>query len=143
MPWPSPAELDCLVARFQDRTLPSREWTHLAHLAVGTWHVRRLGIEEALRRLRPAIRSLNDAHGTPNSDTRGYHETITRAYVALIAHVLSDTPADATPAACVARVLASRFAAKDALLEFYSSELLLSVTARRDWTPPDRTPLPR
>ncbi|MDX2167626.1 MAG: hypothetical protein SF182_11205, partial [Deltaproteobacteria bacterium] len=66
MSWPTSAELEDLIARFQARTLPHAEWTHRAHLAVGTWHVLRFGPDEALRRLRSGIRALNDAHGTPN-----------------------------------------------------------------------------
>jgi hypothetical protein len=63
--------LDDLVARFIAGTIPHAEWTHVAHLTVGTWHVHRYGPEEALVRLRVGIRALNDAHGTPNSATRG------------------------------------------------------------------------
>jgi len=141
MPWPSEEELEGLVARFRERSLPHAEWTHHAHLAVGTWHVRRYGADEALARLRRDIRSLNDAHGTPNSDTRGYHETITRAYVELIAAALAHLPEEAGPAACAQAVLASRLGSKDALLAFYSSERLMSVAARRAWVAPDRAPL--
>src|SRR5688572_21330050 len=36
-------ELDDLVMRFVERSLPKAEWTHAAHLAVGLWHVRRYG----------------------------------------------------------------------------------------------------
>ena len=37
------AELEDLVRRFAERTLPKAEWTHAAHLAVGLWHVSRYG----------------------------------------------------------------------------------------------------
>ena len=83
-------DLDALVGRFLDRTLPKVEWTHQAHLAVGAWHVDRYGPDEALTRLRDGIRALNDSHGTINSASSGYHETITRAYVRLIAGFFAD-----------------------------------------------------
>ncbi|MDX2169496.1 MAG: hypothetical protein SF182_20675 [Deltaproteobacteria bacterium] len=121
--------------------MPHAEWTHRAHLAVGTWHVLRFGPDEALRRLRSGIRALNDAHGTPNSDTRGYHETITRAYVTLIADFLS-TRAGTSPADAAHALLRSPLAGKDALLRYYSRPCLGSVTARRGWVAPDLRQLP-
>jgi hypothetical protein len=116
-------------------------WTHQAHLAVGSWHVRRYGPAKALARLRTRIRCLNDSHGTPNSDTRGYHATITRAYAYLIAEFLAGCAKEATAAECAQSLLASPLAARDALLAYYSKERLMSVAARRRWLPPDRSPL--
>jgi hypothetical protein len=139
--WPTTVELDDLVSGFRGRTLPKSEWTHLAHLAVGTWHIRRYGPLKALPKLRTGIRCLNDSHGTPNSDRRGYHETITRAYVTLIADFLSGCPADATPADCVQALLASALAERNVLLDYYSKERLKSVAARRGWLEPDRRTL--
>lgn len=141
MPWPTSAELDHLVAGFRDRTLPKVAWTHRTHLAVGTWHVWHYGPAEALRRLRVGIRQLNDAHGTPNMDTSGYHETMTRAYVSLISKALSAQPGNTALAQCAQALLASPLAAKDALLIYYSKELLMSVAARRDWREPDQNAL--
>ena len=60
-----------LVAAFRDGTLPRAEWTHVAHLRVGAWHVHRHGAAMALELLRDGIRRLNDRHGTVNSDTSG------------------------------------------------------------------------
>jgi len=139
--WLGAGELERLVARFLDGTLPAAEWTHCAHLGVGAWHVRRYGAADALARLRAGIRALNDAHGTPNSDTRGYHETITRAYTWLIAELLAGVPPAASLAECAQAVLASPLAERDALLAFYSEARLGSVEARRAWQEPDRRPL--
>src|SRR5262245_12644919 len=69
-----------LVERFLDRTLPKSEWTHASHLRVGLWHVRNFTPDIALAQLREGIKRLNEAHGTPNTDRGGYHETITRFY---------------------------------------------------------------
>jgi hypothetical protein len=137
MSWPSAAELDDLVVRFHARTLLKSEWTHRAHLAVGTWHVHQIGPDDALLRLRVGIRLLNDAHGTPNTDSNGYQETITRAYVQLIAGFVAGH-AGTAPADCVQAILASPLASNDALLAYYSKDLLMSVEARRNWVEPDR-----
>jgi hypothetical protein len=132
----SPEALEELVARFLDRTLPHGEWTHQAHLSVGMWHVHRFGTVEALERLRENIRRLNDVHGTPNSETRGYHETITRAYVTVLAHYIVTRNAESI-ANSVAALLASPVAAKDYLLRYYSKDRLMSPEARAAWVEPD------
>ncbi len=139
MNWTSDAQLDDFVARFHERTLPKSEWTHAAHLSVGAWHVHRYGVEEAVNRLRQAIRALNDSHGTANTDSSGYHETITRAYAHLIAEFLSEQR-EGTLAQRVGALLASPLAHKNALLEYYSKERLMSVAARGEWSGPDLKP---
>ena len=134
-------DLEDFAARFTTCRIPREEWTHHAHLAVGLWHVDRYGPDEALERLRSGIRRLNDSHGTPNSATRGYHETITRAYVQLLSEFLESCPTAMPLTQRVARLLASPVADKDALLRFYSRELLMSSQARAVWAEPDILPV--
>ena len=137
----SRAGIDELGARFEACTIPAAEWTHEAHLIVGLWHIDRYGADEALVRLRSGIRRLNESHGGVNSATDGYHETITAAYVQLLTQYLAICPDDLPLGDRVARFLASPLAAKRALSGFYSTERLLSTTARAGWVEPDRAPL--
>jgi hypothetical protein len=135
------AQLEDLARGFTELTLPKPEWTHAAHLSVGLWHVCRYGRDDALVRLRAGITRLNESHGTVNSATGGYHETITRAY----AHLLSDFAArhpDKTPAERVTTLLTDPLADRKALLRFYSRPRLESSAARLDWVEPDLAPLP-
>jgi hypothetical protein len=134
-------DLEHLVARFIASTLPRVEWTHLAHLAVGLWHVDRCSKEEALDTLRDAIRKLNDSHGTINSASSGYHETITRAYVQLLAEFNERCTAHVLMPERVSRLFKSKLAQKDALLNFYSRAALMSGQARADWVAPDLAPI--
>ena len=101
------------------------------------WHVDRYGALEALARLRVGIRRLNESHGTPNSDTNGYHETITRAYVLLLSEFLEACPAELPLAERVAQVIAGPLADKNVLFRFYSRERLMSTAARMAWLEPD------
>lgn len=127
---------------FRSATLPRAQWTHLAHLRVGAWHVHHFGAAEALVRLRHGIRALNVAHGTANTPTGRYHETITAAYVGLIAGWLDQV---ADPAMSledrVERMLAGPIADRKVLLCFWSQETLMSPAARAAWVPPDLAPL--
>jgi adenylate kinase family enzyme len=133
-------QVDDFAARFQACEIPESAWTHAAHLVVGLWHVHRYGAEEALMRLRAGIRRLNESHGGVNSETRGYHETITVAYVRLLAQFLEAGPVVSLPDR-VATLLDSPLAAKRVLLSFYSADRLMSITARTRWVEPDLAPL--
>ena len=135
------SSLDDLAARFSSRAIAKAEWTHLAHLRVGAWHVHHFGPEGALGRLRAGIRALNDSHGTSNTDSSGYHETITVAYVRLIDAFLSAFGADLALEDRVRVLLDGPLADRAVLLRFWSKEVLLSPRARRDWVPPDIAPL--
>lgn len=134
-------ELQDLAARFESAAIPKTEWTHAAHLSVGLWHVDRYGAEEALARLRAGIRRLNDAHGTINSATSGYHETITRAYVVLFAELLAAESPGMPLARRLAAVLEGPLGAREALFRHYSRARLLSPEARATWQEPDLRPL--
>jgi RimJ/RimL family protein N-acetyltransferase len=130
-------DLDDLVKRFIACTLPKAAWTHLAHLAVGYWHVETYGGAEALTRLRVGIRHLNDSHGMVNSASSGYHETVTRAYVQLLLEYRASCPADRPLTERVARLLESAVADRHILLRFYSRDRLFSEEARARWVEPD------
>jgi hypothetical protein len=132
---------EALVARFRTCTLPKAAWTHFAHLRVGAWHVHHRGAAAALAALREGIRRLNDSHGTVNSPTSGYHETITVAYVRLIEAFFA-TFDDAVPFDDrLAALLAGPLADRSALLHYWSKERLLSPEARAAWIEPDLGPL--
>ena len=134
------AELDDLVRRFDSLTLTKPEWTHAAHLAVGLWHVSRYGPDDALARLRRGIRRLNESHGTLNTATGGYHETVTRAYTGLLA-AFTERYADESLGRRLEHWYASPLAGRQALLRFYSRARLESSEARLDWVEPDLAPL--
>jgi hypothetical protein len=135
-------QIDALAARFEAAAIPAVEWTHEMHLIIGSWQVVRFGAAAALERLRAGIRALNTAHGTVNSDTRGYHETITRAYVRLLDGFLRGRPPAEPLDDSVAAMLAGALATREVLLRHYSRAQLFSVAARRGWVEPDLEPLP-
>ena len=125
-----------LAARFCARTLLKTEWTHEAHLRVGLWHVLKYGPEEALGLLRPRIRAHNESVGTANTDSSGYHETITRFYVWRIGLFLRLADASRT-ADELASELVRELGDRDLPLAYWSRELLMSREARLGWVEPD------
>ena len=135
----SSSPLDQLVDDFQSGRLPKDDWTHEAHLRVGAWHVLHFGPEEALERLRTSIRRLNGFHGVANTDSSGYHETLTRFYVVLIADLASRNPGTADELADRA---VEELGDRKLPLSYYSRESLFSKEARLAWAEPDLKPLP-
>lgn len=134
-------EVEQLVALFRDCTLPYERWTHEAHLAVGVWHLLRFGPEETSAKLRSNIRRYNVACGIDNTDSSGYHETVTLFYVRIILDYLQRAPSQALDE-LVNGLVDSEYGSRKAPLGFYSRELLFSVAARCGWCEPDLKPLP-
>jgi hypothetical protein len=121
-------------------TLPKPEWTHYAHLRVGLWHLLHHSAEEALVLLRTRIRALNESHGVANSDTGGYHESITRFYVWQVAAFL-DAVDRTRPVDELVEQLILRHGDRALPLRYWSRERLMSVEARLAWLEPDLQPL--
>jgi hypothetical protein len=137
----SDAAIARLAAGVLDCTLPKAEWTHAAHFAV-TLHLLRHRADLDLPRALPGIiRAYNVASGGANTDSAGYHETITQVSLAaarawLVAH--GDMPLHIM----VDALMAGPLGKPDWLLAYWSREQLFSVTARRQWQAPDLLPLP-
>jgi hypothetical protein len=125
-----------------DRSLPKAEWTHAAHFAAAIWLARYNPALLAAPVIGTIIRSYNEATATPNTDSSGYHETITIASMrATMAH-LARFPADEPLHDVTNTLLASPLGRSDWLLAYWSRERLFSVAARREWVEPDLAPLP-
>lgn len=123
-----------------DRSLPRAGWTHEAHLASCLWLLReRLDIDLPAE-LPAIIAGYNEAVGGTNSDTEGYHETITQAYVRLVGQFLAEHDRGEGLAELVNKLLLSPLGHRDALLAHYSRERLFSVAARKGWVEPDLAP---
>lgn len=122
-------EIDELTEAFENHTLDKRDWTHEAHIAVCRSAVRRYGRTGALVHLRQAISSYNEATGGRNTSTDGYHETLTRYYVDVVAERVHRDLVD---------LLNDPECSRDAPLRLWTSAVLFSPEARRRWVPPDR-----
>ncbi|KCZ98329.1 hypothetical protein HPO_10507 [Hyphomonas polymorpha PS728] len=121
-------------------TLPREAWTHTAHFAFAIWMQAERG-GDILPAVRAAICAYNVAVGVENTDRAGYHETITAASLAVVAAHVAAHPG-ASNAALLAALLAGPCGRSDWIFAHWSKERLLSVEARREWTPPDLQPLP-
>ena len=122
-------------------TLPREAWTHEAHLAACLWLLTERPDIDIDADIGPIIRRFNESVGGVNDDTQGYHDSITRAYVAGVRLFLSETE-ETELGARVNAMLLSDVGRRDWPLRFYSRDLLFSVSARRGFVEPDLGPLP-
>lgn len=128
-------EINLLIKRFEERTLPKAEWTHAAHLTVGLYYCARHPFGAAKNLMSDGIYWLNDAHGTPNTDTSGYHETLTVFWLKIVAAFLEKS--DGKSLFETANDLIAAFDDTKLPFRFYSRELLFSAAARAQFVEPD------
>ena len=124
------------------RTLPRPEWTHEAHLAATTYLLLRRTDIDLDDRLPGIIRCYNESVGGVNSDSEGYHETITRTFLSGVRLFLAEADFAEPLHQLVNQLLLSPMGRRDWPLRFYSPALLFSVEARRSWVRPDLASLP-
>jgi hypothetical protein len=136
----SDADIDHIGRGVLHRTLPKAEWTHAGHFAAAFWILRRPGMN-AMRDMPGLIRAYNEATGVANTDTGGYHETITLASLRAAREWLARR-GDAPLHESLNALLASDFGRSEWLLAYWSKPVLFSVAARRTWVEPDLQPLP-
>jgi hypothetical protein len=136
----SDAAIDRIGRGVADRSLPKAEWTHAAHFAAAFWLLRHPHLD-AVRDMPGLIRAYNEATGVPNTDTGGYHETITLGSLRAARAWLEARPAVALHEA-LESLLGSEYGRSDWLLAYWSRPVLFSVAARRTWVEPDLKPLP-
>ena len=124
------------------RTLPRPEWTHEAHLAATTYLLLKHPEIDLDTELPGLIRRYNESVGGVNSDSEGYHDTITRAYLHGIRLFLSEADIDEPIHELVNELLHSPMGKRDWPLRFWSRERLFGVDARRGWVEPDLAAMP-
>ena len=138
----SDADITSVGERFLARALPKEEWTHEAHLATTTWLLLRRPDIDVDKELPGLIRRHNESVGGVNSDSEGYHETITRVFLAGVRLFLSEAKPNEPLHELVNELLMSPMGRREWPLRFYSRDRLLSVEARRNYIPPDIAALP-
>ena len=121
--------------------LPRDAWTHEAHLGACLWLVSERPDIDVDAEIAGIICRYNESIGGVNDDTQGYHDSITRVYVAGVRLFLAETE-ETGLADRVNALLLSPMGRRDWPLRFYSRDLLFSVPARRGVIEPDLAPLP-
>lgn len=130
-------EIEALARAMTACTLPKAAWTHEAHFATALWLLRTCG-EAAYAGMPVLIRAYNESVGGRNTDTEGYHETITQASLRMAARALRGAPLHVV----LAELMAGPCGRSDWIFAHWTKETLFTPEARRAWVAPDRAPLP-
>jgi hypothetical protein len=139
VPFNSNDEIAAIARGLADRTLPKSAWTHAAHFASALW-LFHSGVD-CFREMPRMIRAYNEATGVANTDSSGYHATITMASLRAARAFLAERSACPLFETCNA-LLASPLGESSWLLAYWSRPLLFSVEARRRWLDPDLAAFP-
>jgi hypothetical protein len=94
------------------------------------------------RELPGIIRRYNESVGGVNSDSEGYHETITRAFLHGVRLFLAEADTSEPLHELVNELLLSPMGRRDWPLRFYSPRRLFSVEARGHFVAPDLAAFP-
>ena len=129
-----------LLTAFEDCSLPIEQWTHRTHVRVAYLFASTHDFASAVDRMREKIKAYNKATDTPEEIDRGYHETITQAFMRLVfaanlqtgPHGSSDDFCDSHP----------ELLTKQAVLSYYSRERIMTRVAKTGFVEPDLCPLP-
>lgn len=138
----SDEEVNLLVKAFEERTLTKAEWTHAAHLRVGLYYCFHNPFGVAKNLMSDGIYRLNDAHGTLNTETSGYHETLTVFWLKTVSAFLEKNKREKSLAVLANNLIASCGDSK-LPLKYYSRELLFSTEARLNYVEPDLETFPQ
>ncbi|MGE0769370.1 MAG: hypothetical protein AB7L90_23260 [Hyphomicrobiaceae bacterium] len=141
-PWSTPdlAEIARIGEGFLACTFPGADYHHREHLISTVYVLRTYPSVDWFTELPNRIRRFNEANGGKNTDTAGYHHTITMFYIELIERFLAPRRHLDLPQACK-ELLSSRLASSNLMFAYYSRERLFSRDARSGWIAPDLRPV--
>src|SRR5882724_5554661 len=136
MAFNSDDEIAAIGVGLLDLSLPKPRWTHAAHFAAALWLISCRKDLDASRDMPGFIRAYNEATGVANTDTDGYHETMTQASLRAARSFLRQDPGRSLFATCNA-LMASPLGRSDWLLAYWTRRRLFSVDPRRRGVEPD------
>jgi hypothetical protein len=121
-------------------SLPLSEWSHRAHVRIAYLYSLRLDWDAAIEQMRRSIKAYNRATNTPETLDRGYHETITQAFMRLVfAAARQAESCTSSEEFCDQH---PELLNKLVLRQYYSPDRMMSMTAKKEFVTPDLLPLP-
>ncbi len=123
-----------LLSLFEEQAISNEAWTHEYHIRVASIYLKSYSFEEAVDRVKQGIKKLNAANSVPESQFRGFHETITLGWLRLLRFKLHSKHANSSLDLIekCPELLNSKL-----LNEYYSEARLMSLEAKQNFIEPD------
>ena len=131
---------DAFLARFEALSIPLEEWNHRAHLRVAWTYLRRLGLLLAIERMRAGIPKFNAAKGIVDALDRGYHDTLTVAWLRIVDAMMKAHGPEADATTFLDKH--TQMHSKVLLRLYYTRDRIMTAEAKSRFVEPDLAPLP-
>jgi len=130
-PYRTEAEIQEVVARFENCVYRPEEFVHAKHLTVAAWYFLQYEKEAAKERMRQGLVKFIRHHGK-----NGYHVTVTEFWLWKVDYVLSGTDRSKDLVGRLNETV-KRLNKKDLLFQHFSRKLVESPEAKQGWVEPD------
>lgn len=131
MKLPTDAEL---LRLFETQAISNEDWSHEYHIRVAAIYLMEFDFEHALDKVKTGIKNLNAENKVPESQFRGFHETLTVGWLKLVSLRLQKSKTNSS----LELIERNQDLKNSRLLsKYYSSELLMSLEAKADFIQPD------
>ncbi len=121
--------------------VPIDLWNHRAHIRLAYCYLTRYPFEEALRRAKATIMAPNVKYKVPTDLLeRGYHETMTIAWMRVVAATIRTQGAGANSLDFCEKQ--PHLCQRTLLRLYYTKDRIMNWDAKRRWVEPDIAPLP-
>ena len=133
-------EIEEIIAGFEAGTFPKEQWSHELHFLMALWYLHRFPAETAEDLIKNGIRNYNKKQGGMNTESAGYHETVTEFYIRVLTFFLNNFAEEKEFEQLWKIARKEEFTGKDYIFRFYSKEYLFDKKARKNWCKPDLRP---
>jgi hypothetical protein len=132
---------ETFLQQFESAMWPLQDWHHQQHIKIAYLYLCRYPLDTAIAKMCSGVKKYNAAHNVPESLDRGYHETMTQAWMRLVYFTLCEYgPAENAGAFYEANPQLSQ---KKTLRFFYTKDTFMSPKAKAEFVPPDLIPFPQ
>lgn len=123
-----------LLKLFEQQAISNDDWSHDLHIRVACIYLNAYAFDVALDKVKVGIKKLNEVNKVPESQFRGFHETLTVGWLRLLHSKLKASQSDSSLDLIeeFPELLESKL-----LSEYYSYEHLMSIEAKTKFVEPD------
>jgi hypothetical protein len=132
---------ETFLQQFETAAWPLQDWHHRQHIKIAYLYLCRHPLDTAIAKMSSGIKKFNAANNVPEGLDRGYHETMTQAWIHLVHCTLQEFGPAENADAFVDKH--TQLLSKRALLFFYSRDNIMSWEAKRQFIEPDLAPFPQ